>query len=187
MAVKTFTTGEVLTASDTNTYLNNGGLVYISTTNFATVQTVDFQSAFSSTYVNYRALVRISASSAASVYLRFLVGSTVQTNNIYSLYYGAATGSTTMTGSDRSDQFGLSPAAYPTYPTSYQLDFFSPQATDYTAYSATGISGLSATSAALAFVGGRNSVTTAIDGFQLTTAGGPSVTGKVVLYGYRNA
>ncbi len=29
MAVKTFTTGEVLTAADTNTYLNNGGLVYI--------------------------------------------------------------------------------------------------------------------------------------------------------------
>ena len=29
MAIKTFTTGEVLTASDTNTYLNNGGLVFI--------------------------------------------------------------------------------------------------------------------------------------------------------------
>ena len=34
MAVKTFSTGEVLTASDTNTYLNNGGLVYITSTIF---------------------------------------------------------------------------------------------------------------------------------------------------------
>jgi hypothetical protein len=29
MAIKTFTTGEVLTASDTNTYLANSGLVYV--------------------------------------------------------------------------------------------------------------------------------------------------------------
>jgi hypothetical protein len=29
MAIKTFTTGEVLTASDTNTYLANAGLVFV--------------------------------------------------------------------------------------------------------------------------------------------------------------
>ena len=29
MAVKTFTQGEKLTAADTNTYLNNGGLVFV--------------------------------------------------------------------------------------------------------------------------------------------------------------
>jgi hypothetical protein len=29
MAIKTFTSGAVLTSADTNTYLNNGGLVYI--------------------------------------------------------------------------------------------------------------------------------------------------------------
>lgn len=186
MAIKTFTTGEVLTASDTNTYLNNGGLVYISTTNFTTSASNDLQSAFSSTYLNYRAVVRYAASSITSVYLRFLVGSTVQTNNIYSLYYGAATAGS-WAGSDRSDQYGFLPAAYATYPTSFVVDFLSPQATDYTAYTINGVSGLSGTSAALAFVGGRNSVTTAIDGFQITTAGGPTLTGKVILYGYRNA
>jgi hypothetical protein len=31
MAIKTFTTGEVLTAADTNTYLANSGLVYVKT------------------------------------------------------------------------------------------------------------------------------------------------------------
>jgi hypothetical protein len=31
MAIKTFTTGEVLTASDTNTYLANSGLVFETT------------------------------------------------------------------------------------------------------------------------------------------------------------
>lgn len=186
MAIKTFATGEVLTSSDTNTYLNNGGLVYISTTDFTTSATINFQSAFSSTYLNYRAVVRYAASSTISVYLRFLVGSTVQTDNIYSLYYGAATGGA-WSGSDRSDQYGFFPAGYATYPTSFMVDFFSPQATDYTAYTINGVSGLSGTSAALAFVGGRNSVTTAINGFQLTTASSPTLTGKVILYGYRNA
>ena len=56
MAVKTFTTGEVLTAADTNTYLNNGGLVWIKTatvTNAADSGTA-FRSIFTSTYDAYR-------------------------------------------------------------------------------------------------------------------------------------
>ena len=54
MAVKTFTTGEVLTASDTNTYLNNSGLVYIKSQTVGTgVSSVTVSSAFSSTYDNY--------------------------------------------------------------------------------------------------------------------------------------
>ena len=40
MAIKTFTTGEVLTASDTNTYLANAGLVYITSTAVWLVKTV---------------------------------------------------------------------------------------------------------------------------------------------------
>ena len=55
MAVKTFTTGEVLTASDTNTYLNNGGLVYVTSQTVGTaVSSVTISNCFSSTYDNYR-------------------------------------------------------------------------------------------------------------------------------------
>ena len=54
MAVKTFTTGEVLTAADTNTYLNNGGLVYIKSQTIGTaVSSVTVTSAFSADYDNY--------------------------------------------------------------------------------------------------------------------------------------
>jgi hypothetical protein len=57
MAIKTFTTGEVLTASDTNTYLANSGLVYISSTTVGTaVSSVTVSSVFSSTYDSYRVL-----------------------------------------------------------------------------------------------------------------------------------
>jgi hypothetical protein len=55
MAIKTFTTGEVLTASDTNTYLANSGLVYIKQqTVGSTVASVTVSSAFSADYDNYK-------------------------------------------------------------------------------------------------------------------------------------
>jgi hypothetical protein len=52
MAIKTFTTGEVLTAADTNTYLANSGLVYISGTT-TTAATIFLDGVFTSTYSNY--------------------------------------------------------------------------------------------------------------------------------------
>ena len=53
MAVKTFTTGEVLTASDTNTYLANAGLVYITSTSVGTGGSLTVSNCFSATYNNY--------------------------------------------------------------------------------------------------------------------------------------
>lgn len=76
MAVKTFSTGEVLTAADTNTYLNNGGLVYVANGTLANTST-NFQSCFSATYNNYRIMINnISLSGAGYIYFRFLSGST---------------------------------------------------------------------------------------------------------------
>jgi hypothetical protein len=58
MAIKTFTTGEVLTAADTNEYLANSGLVYVkSQTVGTTVSSVTVSDAFSSTYDNYRVIM----------------------------------------------------------------------------------------------------------------------------------
>lgn len=58
MAIKTFATGEVLTASDTNTFLANAGLVYVtSTTVGSAVSSVTISNCFSSTYDNYRITV----------------------------------------------------------------------------------------------------------------------------------
>lgn len=53
MAIKTFTTGEVLTASDTNTYLANSGLVYVKSQALSGA-TVTVTNCFSSTYDAYR-------------------------------------------------------------------------------------------------------------------------------------
>ena len=57
MAIKTFTTGEVLTAADTNTYLANSGLVFVKQQTVGSgVSSVTVSDAFNSTYENYEVI-----------------------------------------------------------------------------------------------------------------------------------
>ena len=58
MAVKTFTTGEVLTASDTNTYLANAGLVYVTHFTGTNSASIAVDNCFSSTYDNYLLVIQ---------------------------------------------------------------------------------------------------------------------------------
>jgi hypothetical protein len=77
MAIKTFTTSEVLTAADTNTYLANSGLVFVkSQTIGSAVANVTVSSAFSATYDSY--LINID-------------GGTASTDIVFGLKFGSAT------------------------------------------------------------------------------------------------
>jgi hypothetical protein len=76
MAVKTFTT-EVLTSADTNTYLANSGLVYVTSATIGTgVSSVTVSSAFSSTYDNYKIICAGGIASATGTNLGLQMGST---------------------------------------------------------------------------------------------------------------
>jgi hypothetical protein len=92
MSVKSFSTGEVLTASDTNTFLANSGLVYIkeqvigSGVNSTTGVTVT--NAFSATYDNYKITISGGGISTAQTVLKFVLG-TALGNTYYGCYnYG---------------------------------------------------------------------------------------------------
>ena len=92
MAIKTFTTGEVLTASDTNTYLANSGLVYVKQQTVGSgVTSVTVTDAFSATYDNYKIIYSNGATNVSGVLDFALAGST---NGHYSVLnyssYGAA-------------------------------------------------------------------------------------------------
>jgi hypothetical protein len=65
MAVKTFTTGEVLTAADTNTYLANAGFVYVSSGTFTNAASFDV-TGFSSAYDFYQLFLTIQTNAAAT-------------------------------------------------------------------------------------------------------------------------
>ena len=183
-----FTTGQVFTSAAAND-MANSGLTYISTTSFSGSTAAQFQSCFTSTYTNYHALITYNAASASAAYLRWLVGSTVQTGNILSLSIGASiSGGASVSANNRSDQYALFPAGYATYPTTIALDIFSPETVSYTSFNyGSAILGTSNTDAIWAAGGGRNIATTQINGFEITTAGGPNLSGTMTLYGYRKA
>ena len=115
MAIKTFTTGEVLTASDTNTYLNDSGLVLITsgitvssaggtaatvangTVTIGTSNTsVTVSGAFSATYENYvivaSGFAASSLGAAAYIKLNNSTGSTYYGNMIYNVPTSSAIG-----------------------------------------------------------------------------------------------
>jgi len=82
MAIKTFTTGEVLTAADTNTYLANSGLVYVSSTTVGSaVSSVTISSCFSATYDAYKIV-------ATNVVTTGTQNVTFQLSGITTGYYG---------------------------------------------------------------------------------------------------
>ena len=96
MAIKTFTTGELLTSSDTNTYLANSGLVWIkSETVGSGVTSVPVTGAFSNTYDNYK-ITYTGGAGGSSQYLVVTLGSAV--TNYFGSMFGAAYASNAFIG-----------------------------------------------------------------------------------------
>lgn len=94
MAVKTFTSGETLTAADTNTYLANSGLVYVSSTTVGSgVSSVTVSSAFSSTYDSYKIVISGMKTSVSSPIVRLQL-SGITAGYFTSMVYQLASSST---------------------------------------------------------------------------------------------
>lgn len=85
MAIKTFTTGEVLTAADTNDYLANAGLVHLATTTVTSGSTLSCSSCFNANFQNYRIVIsncKTTAAASSNIVLR-----SGSTDAITSYYY----------------------------------------------------------------------------------------------------
>lgn len=96
MAVYTFTQGEKLTANLANTYMANGGLVYVTQASISASAGYTFTNCFSSTYDSYRITVNSLTGSAAASNLRIRIG-TANTGYYGSQYYDLYTGGSTGT------------------------------------------------------------------------------------------
>lgn len=108
MAVKTFTSGETLTASDTNTYLANSGLVYITSATVGSgVSSVTVSNVFSSTYDNYHIIYSGGTlSTGDSISLK--IGNATTNYNMWMVYESFTAGTNTPKGSGLVNQ----PLAY---------------------------------------------------------------------------
>jgi hypothetical protein len=181
MAVKTFTDNTVLTADDTNTYLNNGGLVYVSTTTVGSaVTSVTVSNAFSSTYDNYRILVQgITGSSASDLRLTFGATTTA--------YYGSytyvpyTTGTTAVFGQNNTANLYIGGVATSDEQT-LSLDCFFPNATKKT-----GINGMAYGNTYSFWFSGVLFNSTSYTAFTIATGAGTMTGGTITVYGYRKA
>jgi len=178
MAIKTFTTGEVLTAADTNTYLANSGLVFVKQqTVGTTVASVSVADAFSATYENYKITYTNGASSAATVLDVSLTGST---NGHYAvmLYNGYGGGGSVVTSNNRANwtHAGGGVASNPNLNIELQMPFLAKP---------TFLVGNYADGSNTGMITGYQSQTTSFTGFTIAPAAGTLTGGTITVYGYR--
>lgn len=181
MAVKTFTTGEVLTASDTNTYLANSGLVYIkSQTIGPAVTSVTVSDAFSATYDNYRIIINDFVTTVGTGFSMTLGG--ITTNYDYQLLYGSWTGTSSAIGAINAAQWQFVTGTIGSQKNSSDIEIWSPFLTSYkklrTLYVDGGAGGQ---------MFGLNRTTTSATAFTLTLGAGTMTGGTITVYGYRKA
>lgn len=183
MAIKTFTTGEVLTAADTNTYLANSGLVYVASKTFSGSGTVSCTSFFNSTYDHYRLVMNCTSAGAGAqiVETRLMSGASATSGTTSYKYYeagyvwagsldpGAGPGGAYWFGFRSTDFF---------YGT---MDIQNPYTANYTAFQQTSVDSAQSVESR-----GIHTLTTSYDGIQFLVGSG-TLTGTVTCYGYRKA
>lgn len=189
MAVKTFVASEVLTASDTNTYLANSGLVYITSGSLSGSST-NFAGCFTSTYDNYRIVISSASISAnGDIYWRGLVGTTPSTSSDYSFAFnGLLADGTSFNASNPAASVGYIGVSAlggvgGVVVGSASLDVYGPKLSQRTFLTCVGMgyySGFYGRSGMSHF-----NLTTSFDGIQFTTLGTTTMTGTVTIYGYR--
>ena len=178
MAVKTFTT-ETLTSADTNTYLANSGLVYVtSATIGSAVSTVPVTNCFSATFDAYKIVVT-NGTPSANGFIRMTLGSSVTG------YYQARNGLDYATGgrSDGTDNNTASWTAVGSAVTNglaAEITLINPFLAKYTltmsAYSSSS-GGVNVT--------GVHQVASSMTGFTILPTAGTWTGGTIVVYGYR--
>jgi hypothetical protein len=184
MAIKTFTTGEVLTAADTNTYLANSGLVYVAGTTFATTATPFINGCFSSSFQNYRVILNIEGTDTTNLRMRVRSGtSTPETGNIYSRW-GFSVLAGVVTNETSGGQSSLFLGSYFSgEQTPLVFDLFSPNLairTNTLPYS------WSSSTGGTFFMPGRVTSNTVYTGIEIFGDSG-TLTGSMRVYGYRQA
>lgn len=187
MAIKTFTTGEVLTASDTNTYLNNGGLVYITNTSWSAVSSasqVTVANVFSSTYDDYKILIEAYANTTGpnlSMKLRTSSDDSAADYQRWGLKWTTAASNLSLTGQTQWFINDLSTSS--AYRNGLDMTIFSPNIATNT--SAT-MNAIELNAGALFALALNKPTTTQYTGFSLFVSTG-TFTGRLAVYGYRKA
>jgi len=180
MAIKTFTTGEVLTAADTNTYLANSGLVFVKSQTIGNgVSSVTVSDAFSATYNNYRIVINGGVASTNAPIKMQLGAST--TKYYMGLNYVIYSSGTTPQAASDNDANSWGYVGYGTTDSlAASFDVINPFESKYTQCHASGWAALTAAGTAT----GIHQVATSYTAFNIVS-GGTFTGGTITVYGYR--
>ena len=181
MAIKTFTAGEVLTASDTNTYLANSGLVWIAN---GTASTTDFRlTCFSSTYDSYRLVIsNCTTAGVRAVNLQLCIGTTIANTNYK--YGGSYVTWTGLSGNvpENAGTFWNIITASTSGDSSGSWDIHRPFIADQTNFN-----GHATNFDAGLVMAGNNLNATSYDGIRITNGSGDTTNFSYAIYGYRKS
>jgi hypothetical protein len=180
MAIKTFTTGEVLTAADTNTYLANSGLVYIkSQTVGSGVGSVTVSDAFSATYDNYLIILN-GGTMSSDTNMKMTLGSSA-TGYYGFMAYGSYTSGTVNGANDNNSTSGWTWGGGGSTNSAYVelIDVFPARETQMR-------SRVRYSNVYGNYVG-HHGVSSSFTGFTFTSSSGTMTGGTITVYGYRKA
>ena len=193
MAIKTFTAGSVLTASDTNTFLANAGLVWLNTTTFSNEASKSIDNVFSSTYTNYRIVVQLYGQTNSNIVRMTLIttGGTERTAGYFGQAWGVdPSASTTLytTGSSTANlPLGYAGNQSATkFPLSAGVDVFNPISADTLTTIAGTFTGVNA--GVVIFGGNVTGLYNSAEGhrgFWIRCSANTGLYGTVSTYGYR--
>jgi hypothetical protein len=189
MAIKTFTTGEVLTASDTNTYLANSGLVYI-TQVALTGATVQVSDVFSSTYDNYRLVMSGAScvSGARNIHMFFGPSSIGGYNSSFYSSRLDVAGSTVSGASDSNIAYwNLSLTVFQSTAAGGVVDIYNPNNATQASFSAQGTDPRTAGGAYLRAAGGMHDQINQYTQLNFVCGGDSFDLGTLFIYGYRKS
>jgi hypothetical protein len=187
MAIKTFTTGEVLTAADTNTYLANSGLVYITQATL-TGAAVSIQGCFSATYDSYLLQFSNAKTTGAAVNTwQLLNGATPITTATYNKQRASLQGGAWVLSNDPAQTAGNAITTGNECGQGGTLTIVNPFLATTTISYSTGIYSGNAVLPYLELMPTLHTGTTSCDGIKIIAQGTGFSTGKVVVYGFRQS
>ena len=183
MPVPDFSPGEVLTAAA----MDSIGLWKIAETTFSTTATPFINGCFSSNYQNYLVQFVVNGSGAGNLFYRMRSGvSTPETGAVYDrfgFFFSIGGAIVSLISSNTSAAFSSDITAGGNSRTSGSLTIYSPNESTHTIVNSQTWDN---SSGALYFPSHRIETTTQYTGIELTTLGGPTLTGTMRVYGYRN-
>jgi hypothetical protein len=160
-----------------------GGLVHINTQTVSAVSAISFNNVFSSSYDNYRIIIKgLPSADTGALSIRFrLAGTDDSTANSY-VYQRAVFGSTSGTFARVTDSKGDFASFVDNLVNSAILDVFNPFLASATGYLAQNLSGTD--NASLRLYSGTHNENVSYDGFTITGTNTLSV--KISVYGYKD-